>query len=279
MMTGVLSTIKPGSFPQLVADLMMNILFVILLCLDCPYNDNRDNSIAVLSTLQIIVIFIASMLMHASKLFSEDGYDAEVMGVLLIVSQAIIIVLFLAWAFYQKDNMSTSSNGMAIKSLKRSKKKKKKKEKKNDEKEGGGEVVEMAEIAQKRSQFMKTPSVSSSFSTNEDVWIEHKCEEGGRKGETYYHQPSTGKTVWERPGEGASIKILKGSKKKTKEKRNDEEEGGGGVVEMAEIGVDIGLGSRKSSMFEAENPMARKGGEQISGSFRQEGGERVNSGK
>ena len=99
----VLSTIKPGSFPQLVAGLMMNILFVILLCLACPYNDNRDNSIAVLSTLQIIVIFIASMLMRASKLFSEDGYDAEVMGVLLIVSQAIIIVLFLAWAFYQKD--------------------------------------------------------------------------------------------------------------------------------------------------------------------------------
>ena len=41
---------------------------------------------------------------------------------------------------------------------------------------------------------------------------------------------------------------------------------------MAEIGVDIGLGSRKSSMFEAENPMARKGGEQISGGLRQEGG-------
>ncbi|GMH90277.1 hypothetical protein TrST_g7328 [Triparma strigata] len=273
MMTGVLSTIKPGSFSQLVAGLMMNILYFGLLCQANPYNDNRDNSIAVLSTLQIIVIFIASMLMHASKLFSEDGYDAEVMGVLLIVSQAIIIVLFLAWAFYQKDDMSTSSNGMAIKSLKGSKKKKKK-EKKNDEEEGGGEVGEMAEIAQKRSQFVKTSSVSSSFSTNEDVWIEHKCEEGGCKGETYYHQPSTGKAVWERPGEGASIKIFKGSKKKTKEKRNDKEEGGGGVVEMAEIGVDIGLGSRKSSVFEAENPMARKGGEQISGGFRQEGGGR-----
>ncbi|GMH57846.1 hypothetical protein TrST_g5885 [Triparma strigata] len=100
------------------------------------------------------------------------------MGLLLIVSQAIIIVLFLAWAFYQKDNMSTSSTGMAIKNLKGSKKKK---------------------------------------------------------------------------------------------KRNDEE-WGGGVVEMAEIGVDIGLGSRKGSMFEAENPMTRKGGEQISGGFRQEGG-------
>ncbi|GMH69242.1 hypothetical protein TrST_g1107 [Triparma strigata] len=61
--------------------------------------------------------------------------------------------------------------------------------------------------AQKRSQFVKTSSVSSSFSANEDVWIEHNCEEDGRKGETYYHQPSTGKTVWERPGEGASIKL------------------------------------------------------------------------
>ena len=133
----VLSTIKPGSFPQLVAGLMMNILFVILLCLACPYNDNRDNSIAVLSTLQIIIVFIASMLMHASKLFLEGSYDAEVMGVLLIVSQAIIIVLFLAWAFYQKDNMSTSSNGMAIMNLKGSTKKKIN----SDEEEGGGGVV------------------------------------------------------------------------------------------------------------------------------------------
>ncbi|GMH57840.1 hypothetical protein TrST_g5885 [Triparma strigata] len=157
---------------------MMNILYLTLLCLARPYNDNRDNSIAVLSTLQIIIVFVAAMLMHASKLFTEDNYDAEVMGLLLIVSQAIIIVLFLAWAFYQKDNMSTSSTGMAIKNLKGSKKKK---------------------------------------------------------------------------------------------KRNDEE-WGGGVVEMAEIGVDIGLGSRKGSMFEAENPMTRKGGEQISGGFRQEGG-------
>ncbi|GMH86453.1 hypothetical protein TrVE_jg3945 [Triparma verrucosa] len=51
MMTGVLSTIEPGSFSQLVAGLMMNILYFGLLCLACPYNDNRDNSIAVLSTL------------------------------------------------------------------------------------------------------------------------------------------------------------------------------------------------------------------------------------
>ncbi|GMI07165.1 hypothetical protein TrVE_jg8362 [Triparma verrucosa] len=164
MMTGVLSTIKPGSFSQLVAGQMMNTLYLTLLCLARPYNDNRDNSIAVLSTLQIIIVFVAAMLMHASKLFTEDNYDAE--------------------AFYQKDNMSTSSNGMVIKNLKGPKKKKKK-----------------------------------------------------------------------------------------KEKKNDEEEGRGVVVEMTDVGVDIGLGSRTNSVFKAENPMTRKGGEQISGGFRQEGGE------
>ncbi|GMH66654.1 hypothetical protein TrST_g10710 [Triparma strigata] len=64
----------------------------------------------------------------------------------------------------------------------------------------------ISRAAQKRSQFMKTSSVTSSFSGNEDVWIEHKSEEGGRKGETYYHQPSTGKTVWERPeGGGGAV--------------------------------------------------------------------------
>ena len=75
---------------------------------------------------------------------------------------------------------------------------------------------------------------------------------------------------------GMAIKNLKGpkkKKKKKKEKKNDEEEGGGVVVEMTDVGVDIGLGSRTNSVFKAENPMTRKGGEQISGGFRQEGGE------
>ena len=112
MMTGVLSTISPGTFSQMVAGLLMNVLYFGLLCQTNPYNDNRDNSIAILSTLQIIVVFIASMLMKGSS-FIAEGYDAETMGHLLIFCQVFIIVLFLAWAYYQKDDMSQSSNAHA----------------------------------------------------------------------------------------------------------------------------------------------------------------------
>ncbi|GMH85739.1 hypothetical protein TrVE_jg1702 [Triparma verrucosa] len=75
-------------------------------------------------------------------------------------------------------------------------------------------------------------------------------------------------------GQDVTIKFARkiGSKKKTKEKKNEEEEGGGEIVEMTDVRVDIGLGSRKNSVFEAENPMSGNGGEQISGGFRQEGG-------
>ena len=38
------------------------------------------------------------------------------------------------------------------------------------------------------------------------------------------------------------------------------EEGGGDVVEMTDVGVDVGLGSRTNSGFSDTNPMGRKGG-------------------
>ena len=59
MMTGVLSVIEPGSFSQLIAGLMMNIAYIVLLCLIRLYNETRDNAIAILTTLQLIFIFVA----------------------------------------------------------------------------------------------------------------------------------------------------------------------------------------------------------------------------
>ncbi|GMH69813.1 hypothetical protein TL16_g09042 [Triparma laevis f. inornata] len=51
------------------------------------------------------------------------------MGILLIVSQVIIIMLFLAWAYYQKDAMNTSVDSMASGALTGRKKKEKGKKK------------------------------------------------------------------------------------------------------------------------------------------------------
>lgn len=39
----------------------------------------------------------------------------------------------------------------------------------------------------------------SSFSENDNVWIEQKCTTGDNAGSSFFHQPSTGETTWERP--------------------------------------------------------------------------------
>ncbi|GMI16576.1 hypothetical protein TrLO_g9772 [Triparma laevis f. longispina] len=58
--------------------------------------------------------------------------------------------------------------------------------------------------------FRKNSSIQSSFGGNEDVWFEHVCEDGEEnERQTYYHQPSTGETTWERPGEGESTEKAK----------------------------------------------------------------------
>jgi hypothetical protein len=117
MMTGVLSIIEPGSFSQLIAGLMMNIAYVVLLCLVRPYNETRDNSIAILTTLQLIFIFVASMSLKFSFQLTSS-YDSEGLGLLMIACQVIIAVLFLGWAAWQKDDMGQSTEGIAARSLK-----------------------------------------------------------------------------------------------------------------------------------------------------------------
>ena len=53
--------------------------------------------------------------------------------------------------------------------------------------------------ANKRAMFKKTSSVASSFSGAENRWIQHECKAGEHKGQSFYHQPSTGITSWTRP--------------------------------------------------------------------------------
>ncbi|GMI05744.1 hypothetical protein TrLO_g10633 [Triparma laevis f. longispina] len=84
------------------------------------------------------------MLMKGSS-FIAEGYDSETMGVLLIVSQIIIIVLFLAWAYYKKDAFSTSTERMARDAAMGQKKKKKKSEEDEDDVE-----VEWVDVGERK---------------------------------------------------------------------------------------------------------------------------------
>ncbi|GMH46624.1 hypothetical protein TrVE_jg3206 [Triparma verrucosa] len=120
MMTGVLSVIKPGSFTQLSWGLFLSIFFTVILAMLAPYNDSRDNKIAVLSSALLILVFLMSSFKSYTKVnrAEEGSYDEIGMDFLLMLSYAVLIVLFFWLAFHQKDDMSVSATTLVKNSLK-----------------------------------------------------------------------------------------------------------------------------------------------------------------
>jgi len=116
LMTGVLSTIQPGTFTQLTAGLMMGSGYTAILCFLQPYQEARDNNIAILSSALIELTFIASYLMKSQKLV-EDGYEAKGMGAMLVAATVVIIILFLAWAWNAMRDLNRSSTTQVKKVL------------------------------------------------------------------------------------------------------------------------------------------------------------------
>mmetsp|Transcript_6598 Transcript_6598/g.12713 ORF Transcript_6598/g.12713 Transcript_6598/m.12713 type:complete len:183 (+) Transcript_6598:409-957(+) len=81
-----------------------------------PYIDTLDNVLAILSGCQLILVFMASLFMR-NQANSDDHVDSKGMGVILVVSYVLLILAFVAWVLQQKDDVSTSSSGMATKTL------------------------------------------------------------------------------------------------------------------------------------------------------------------
>ncbi|GMH88080.1 hypothetical protein TL16_g11053, partial [Triparma laevis f. inornata] len=118
LMTGALSSVRPGSFTQLSWGMSLSIFFTVLLATIKPYSESRDNWIAILSSGLLILVFLASSFMKYNQHITEDSYDAQGMDVLLILSYVTVFVLFLWWAFYQKDDLKPSATTIAKNVLK-----------------------------------------------------------------------------------------------------------------------------------------------------------------
>ncbi|GMI14940.1 hypothetical protein TrVE_jg10948 [Triparma verrucosa] len=115
-LTGVLSTVAPGSFSQLSIGLLMSIFFTTVFCKLEPYHKPRDNKIAILSSWQLVLVFLCSYFMKSASLLTnsvDDSADFEFMGYLLIFSFIAIIVLFVIYAIEQKDDFSEDAEEMA----------------------------------------------------------------------------------------------------------------------------------------------------------------------
>ena len=118
LMTGVLSVIEPGSYPQLSYGLSLSIFFTILFSFLKPYHSRKDNWIAILSSAQHIPIFLASSFMKYNSLnLDENARNVMLMDALIMTSIVVSFLLLIWWAFFLKDDLSTSTTSMAKKSL------------------------------------------------------------------------------------------------------------------------------------------------------------------
>jgi len=160
-MTGLLSTIDPGSFTQISSGLMMASLYTVLLTWARPFAELRDNVIAVLSGVLLMLTLTSAFLMKSQKLV-EDDYEAVGMGAVLIAATVLIIVLFIAWAWYSFNNLSTSNGGMAARAFKSSLKPR------SGSNEGAGEGIELGERRR------------SKLSSDNPMHVEIEAEGGGR---------------------------------------------------------------------------------------------------
>ncbi|GMH55839.1 hypothetical protein TrLO_g6522 [Triparma laevis f. longispina] len=97
----------------------LSMFFTCAFCVVKPYNESRDNWIAILSSALLFLVFLSSSFMKYNQLLAEESeaYDLVGMGILLIIAYGSVIVLFLWWAYHQKDVMSTSTVTMAKNTL------------------------------------------------------------------------------------------------------------------------------------------------------------------
>ena len=124
-LTGLLSTVEPGTFTQLSSGLLMSFLAAVLIAIAKPYEYDGDNAIAIMTSCQLVLVFLTATFlknketMREAEVFSDaDDFDEASMGVVLLVTYAVVVVLFLFWAVKQREDEGASQEKMAAKALK-----------------------------------------------------------------------------------------------------------------------------------------------------------------
>ncbi|GMH90781.1 hypothetical protein TL16_g11867 [Triparma laevis f. inornata] len=104
---------------QLSWGMSLSVFFMCTFCIIKPYNESRDNWIAILSSALLFLVFLPSSFMKYNELLAEESeaYDLIGIDILLIIAYGSVIVLFLWWAYHQKDVISTNTVTMAKKAL------------------------------------------------------------------------------------------------------------------------------------------------------------------
>ena len=94
-MTGVLSTIAPGSFTRLSVGFLFSFLDTAIVSFLMPYNEMRDNLLSILSGCQLILVLM-SLRFYKYRNTARDPYDSTGMGVILLFSFFVTFISFVA---------------------------------------------------------------------------------------------------------------------------------------------------------------------------------------
>ena len=95
-LTGILGLIQPGTATQLCVGMLMTLIGIIVSCCTMPYIHSRDNTLGILSFVQIFLVLMAALVLK-TRVAQDNEYDEKYLGVLLICVNLMIIVVAFVW--------------------------------------------------------------------------------------------------------------------------------------------------------------------------------------
>ena len=126
MLTGVLVFIKPGSISQIVWALLMSVLACTMSAFWCPYVDNRDDYVAILASVVLVVNLSAAILIKTDVVGEDkynlppdgtDGYNQETFDWLLLMfnlsvlgAAVVVVIIQFRSPLPDKEAKKTQSN-------------------------------------------------------------------------------------------------------------------------------------------------------------------------
>ena len=101
MLTGLLIFIYAGSHTQITVGLFLAVISMRILSMANPYVEDIDDSLANMGQLQIVLVFIASLVLHAKDMPEQEGAPGNIFkGPLFAFVMVLIGTMTLLMTFY-----------------------------------------------------------------------------------------------------------------------------------------------------------------------------------
>jgi len=197
LLTGILGLIEPGSSTQLTVGMLISLAAAFAMMGLRPYDNDNDNSLSVLSYVQISLVMLCGLVLKSQDLVeSESSFDKENLEYVLIVVNVLLLVSAIVLGVVQfiRQGEADYESGSVFALAKRGMKSacgKKKSTLENEEEEGG--EIKLGDIYMKRGlsaggeETWENPMATTTGGDEEKIKkIEHrKLEEEKQTQETW----------------------------------------------------------------------------------------------